>query len=102
MWWVKWLREVGRLRLGLWVSRHFRDGEDGCSTYRLVGLAPPDQDLKTCGSHEDVPPLQVCREGSNWAADGGTRFDCLSLVKKPKVRHTRKAGPRAPRLGVME
>ena len=29
------------------------------------------------------------------------RFDCLSIAKKPKVRHTRKAGPRDPRLEVM-
>ena len=48
------------------------------------------------------PHLQVCLEGSNWAADGGTRFNCLSMAKKPKVRHTRKAEPRALRLGVME
>ena len=48
-----------------------------------------------------MSPLQVCREGSNWAADKGTMFDCLSMAKKPKVSHTRKAGPRAPRLGVM-
>ena len=49
-----------------------------------------------------MSPLQVCHEGSNWAADGGARFDCLSMVKKPKVRHTHKAGWRTPRLGVME
>ena len=36
------------------------------------------------------------------AADAGTRFDCLSMVKKPNVRHTCKAGLRAARLGVME
>ena len=45
--------------------------------------------------------LQVCCEGSNWAADGGTRFDCLSMAKNPKVRHTHKAGLKAPMLGVM-
>ena len=49
-----------------------------------------------------MSPLQVCLEGSNWAADGGARFDCLSMAKKPKVRHTHKAGPRAPKLEVME
>ena len=49
-----------------------------------------------------MSPLQVCLEGSNWEADGGTRFDCLSIVKKPKVRHTHKAGPRDPRQEVME
>ena len=49
-----------------------------------------------------MSPLQVCCEGSNWAADGGARFDCLSMAKKLKVRHTRKAEPRAQRLGVME
>ena len=48
-----------------------------------------------------MSPLQVCREGLNWVADGGIRFDCLSMVKKLKVRHTRKAEPRAPRLGMM-
>ena len=45
--------------------------------------------------------LQVGHEGSNWAGDGGTWFDCLSTMKIPKVRHTRKAGPRAHRPGVM-
>ena len=48
-----------------------------------------------------MSPMQVCHKGLNWAADGGTRFDCLSTAKNPKVRHTRKAGPRAPRLGMM-
>ena len=48
-----------------------------------------------------MSPLQVCHEGSNWIADGGARFDCLRMAKKPKVRHTCKAGPRAPGLGVM-
>ena len=47
-----------------------------------------------------MSPLQVYHEGLNWAADGGARFDCLSIVKKLKVRHTRKAGPRAHTLGV--
>ena len=49
-----------------------------------------------------MSPLQMCLEGFNWAADGGTRFDCLSMVKKRKVRHTHKAEPRVPRLSVME
>ena len=48
-----------------------------------------------------MSPLQVCHEGSNLAADGGTRFNCLTMAKNPKERHTRKAGLRAPRLGVM-
>ena len=48
-----------------------------------------------------MSPLQVGREGLKWAADGGTRFDCLSTVKNPMVRHTHKAGLRASRLGVM-
>ena len=26
-----------------------------------------------------MSPLQVCHEGSNWEADGGARFDCLSM-----------------------
>ena len=41
-----------------------------------------------------MSPLQVCLEGSNWEADGSARFDCLSMAKKQKVRHTRKAGLR--------
>ena len=49
-----------------------------------------------------MSPLQVCLEGLNWAADGGARFNCLSMVKKLKVRHTHKTGPRDPKLGVME
>ena len=48
-----------------------------------------------------MSPLQVCREGSNCAGDGRTRFDYLSMVKNPKVRHTRKARLMAPRLRVM-
>ena len=37
----------------------------------------------------------------NWAADGGARFDCLSMVKNTNLRHMGKARLRAPRLGVM-
>ena len=47
-----------------------------------------------------MSPLQVCWEESNWAADRGIRFDCLSMAKNPKVRHTRRAGLRSPWLGV--
>ena len=47
-----------------------------------------------------MSPLQVCRDGSNRAANRGTRFDCLSMVKNPKVRHTCRTRMRAPRLGV--
>ena len=43
------------------VFRHFRDGEDWCTAYQLVGIGPPDQDLKTWRSHEDVPPAGVPR-----------------------------------------
>ena len=46
--------------------------------------------------------LQVCLEGSKWEADGGAMFNCLSMAKKTKVRHTRKAGSRDPRMEVME
>ena len=49
-----------------------------------------------------MSPLQVCLEGLNWEADGGARFDCVSMAKKPKVRHTSKAGPMDARLEVME
>ena len=49
-----------------------------------------------------MSPLQVCLDRSNWEADGGARFDCLSMVKKLMVRHTRKAGSRDPMLEVME
>ena len=49
-----------------------------------------------------MSPLQVCLDGSNWEADRGTRFNCLSMVKKPNVRHTRKAGLRDLRLELME
>ena len=47
-------------------------------------------------------PLQVCLVRSNCEAEGGARLYCLSMVKNPKVRHTGKAGPRDPRLEVME
>ena len=90
---------VGRDRIS-GVFRHFRDGEYWCPVHRLMGLGPPDQDLKTWRSHEDVLP-HVCHEGSNCAAEGGTRLDCLSMTKNPKVRHTHKAGSRSPRLVVM-
>ena len=43
------------------VSRHFRDGEYWCPPHRLMSLGPPDQDLKTWRSHEDVPPAGVLR-----------------------------------------
>ena len=69
--------------------------------HRLVGLGPLNKNLKAWRSNEDVP-LQVCLAGSNWEVDGGARFDCLSMTKKPKVRHTHKAGLRDPRLEVME
>ena len=48
-----------------------------------------------------MSPLQVGHEGSNWAADGGARFDCLSTAKNLLVSHTHKAGQRVPTLGVM-
>ena len=48
------------------------------------------------GGTMKMSPLQVCLEGSNLEADGGARFNCLSMVKKPKVRHPRKAGLRTP------
>ena len=48
-----------------------------------------------------MSPLQVCWEELNWAADGGTRFNCLSMAKNLKVRYTRRAGLRARRLNVM-
>ena len=46
--------------------------------------------------------LQVCLVGSSWEAKGGARFDYLSIVNNPKVKYTRKAGPRDPMLEVME
>ena len=48
-----------------------------------------------------MSPLQVCLEESNWEEEGGDRFDCLSIAKKLKVRHTRKAEPRDHKLEVM-
>ena len=45
--------------------------------------------------------LQVCLDGSNCKADGGAKFGCFRVAKKPNVRHTRKAGPRSPRLEVI-
>ena len=49
-----------------------------------------------------MSPLQVFLVRSNWEAEGGARFDCLSMPENPKVRHTHKAGPRDPRVEVME
>ena len=46
-------------------------------------------------------PLQVCLDGSNWEAESGVRFDCMSIAKNPKVSHTHKAGPRDPKVEVM-
>ena len=48
-----------------------------------------------------ISPLQVCLDGLNCEAEGGSRLDCLSMVKKLKVRHTCKAETRHPRLGLM-
>ena len=45
-----------------------------------------------------MSPLQ----GSNWEAEVGARFHCLSIAKNPQVRHTHKAGPRDPKLEVIE
>ena len=42
--------------------------------------------------------LQVCLEGSNWPWDGGAKLLCLSMPKKPNVRHTHMDGPSAPKL----
>ena len=80
MWWVKQGGEDGRLRPGLHGVPHFRDGEDQHPPYRVMGLGPPDQDLKSWGSKKGVP-LQVCRTVSNWAVDGGARLDCLSMQR---------------------
>ena len=41
------------------VSQHFRYGEYWCPLHRLMGLGPPDQELKTWGNEEDVPPAGV-------------------------------------------
>ena len=35
-----------------------------------------------------ISPLQVCLRGSNAVAEGGSKFDCLRIVKKSKVRYT--------------
>ena len=43
-----------------------------------------------------MSPLQVCREGLNWAEDRVARLDCLSMTKNPKVRHTHKAWTEGP------
>ena len=83
------------------VSWHFQDEEHWCSTDRLVGLGPPDQNLEPWRSHEDVPPA-VVPSVVNWETDGGTRFDCLSMAKTRKVRHTHRTGPRDLRLEEME
>ena len=45
-----------------------------------------------------MSPWQVCLEGSNWEGGCGARLLCCNIPKKPKVRHTRMAGLRAPRL----
>ena len=66
------------------------------STDRLMCCGPLDQTLEVQRCHEDAP-LQVCLDGSNCKASGGARFDCLSMAKKPKVRHSqsRIKGPQA-------
>ena len=43
-----------------------------------------------------MSPLQVGHEESNWAADVGARFDCLSTVKNVKVRHTHQGWTEGP------
>ena len=51
------------------MSRHFRDRAYWHPPHRLMSLGPPDQDLKTRRSHEDVPPAGVLRGvklGSRW------------------------------------
>ena len=83
-----------------WVSQPFWDEEDWCPPYRLIGLGPLDQDLKTWGSHEDVPSSGVPQ-----GVELGNRWRCQVRLpehaKNPKVKYTSKAGPRAPTLGVM-
>ena len=64
------------------MTQHFHDREHWCSTNRLMGFGPLDQNLEARRSHENVPPAG-CLEGSNWEAEGGARFDCFSIAKKP-------------------
>ena len=56
--------------------------------------------MKRPGDAVKMSPQQVCLEGSKADAEGGARLDCLSMVKKPKVRHTHRDGPSGPRLEV--
>ncbi len=42
-------------------------------------------------------PLHVCLLLSNSAAEGGARFDCLSMPKNPKVSAVLMAGPIGPK-----
>ena len=82
------------------MTWHPWDGEHWHSSNGLMCFGPPNHNLEARGCHEDVPPTSVPR----WIkleGEGGARLDCCSMVKKPKVRHTRKAGPRGPRLEVM-
>ena len=45
-------------------------------------------------------PRQVCLEGLKAEAEGGAKLDCLSIAKKPKVRHTQMDGSNGLRLEV--
>ena len=46
--------------------------------------------------------LQVCLDESNPCEIGGTRLLCRSMLKKPKMIHTRIEGSTDPRLEVMQ
>ena len=47
------------------------------------------------GGARRTPPLQECLVGSKVFAEGGARLLCLSIPRKPKVRHTFMDGPTA-------
>ena len=83
------------------LSQHFWDGEDWHSTHRLGGLGPLDQKLKIWGSNEDGPPAGVPR-GVKLGSRQGCQVQLPEHGEEAEGEAHRKAGPRAPRLGVME
>ena len=53
---------------------------------------------KIPGAARGTSPLHECLIGSKAGAGMGGRLLCLSIPRKPKVRHTLMDGPKEPRL----
>ena len=95
---MKW-SEMRRAADDMPLLGHPWDGKDWGIDDGLVGLVHLTSISRPGGSIKMSPP-QVCLKWLNAVTEGDAKFDCLSMVKMPKVRHTLTEAPSGPRLEV--